>query len=119
MLENENYIARLNKSTFEIISRERISAYVKNAQCGEILTLEVEDPFHRLLLHGICEYYDLVSNTVSKSEDTTGGFCLVTKTRIKKKKQSKSSDSGEPVQLRLVHFLSMLKNGMPNSEAAA
>nr|ACN41227.1 unknown [Picea sitchensis] len=96
---------------------ERILVYVKSAEAGEVLTLEVQDPFHRLVLHGICEFYGLVSNTVSKWEDTAGGFSLVTRTHIRKKKHPKSSDSVQPV--RLVDFLSAMKNGVPNSEAAA
>lgn len=96
---------------------ERILVYVKSAEAGEVLTLEVQDPFHRLVLHGICEFYGLVSNTVSKWEDTAGGFSLVTRTHIRKKKHPKSSDSVQPV--KLVDFLSAMKNGVPNSEAAA
>jgi len=96
---------------------ERILVYVKSAEAGEVLTLEVQDPFHRLVLHGICEFYGLVSNTVSKWEDTAGGFSLVARTHIRKKKHPKSSDSVQPV--RLVDFLSAMKNGVPNSEAAA
>jgi len=96
---------------------ERILVYVKNAEAGQVLTLEVQDPFHRLVLHGICEFYGLVSNTVSKWEDTAGGFSLVTRTHIRKKKHAKSSDSVQSV--RLVEFLSTMKNSVPNSEAAA
>jgi len=96
---------------------ERILVYVKSAEAGEVLTLEVQDPFHRLVLHGICEFYGLVSNTVSKWEDTAGGFSLVARTHIRKKKHPKSSDSVQPV--KLVDFLSAMKNGVPNSEAAA
>jgi len=96
---------------------ERILVYVKSAEAGEVLTLEVQDPFHRLVLHGICEFYGLVSNTVSKWEDTAGGFSLVARTHIRKKKHPKSSDSVQPV--RLVDFLSAMENGVPNSEAAA
>lgn len=96
---------------------ERILVYVKSAEAGEVLTLEVQDPFHRLVLHGICEFYGLASNTMSEWEDTTGGFSLVTKTHIQKKKHPKSSDIVQP--MRLVDFLSTLKNGVPNSEAAA
>jgi hypothetical protein len=54
---------------------------------------------------------------VSKWEDTAGGFSLVARTHIWKKKHPKSSDSVQPV--RLVDFLSAMKNGVPNSEAAA
>lgn len=96
---------------------ERIVGYVKSAEAGHVLTLEVQDPFHRLVLHGICEFYGLASNTVSKWEDTAGGFSLVSRTHIRKKKHPKSSDSVQPV--RLVDFLCTIKNGVPNSEAAA
>lgn len=96
---------------------ERILEYVKSAEAGQVLTLEVQDPFHRLVLHGICEFYGLASNTVSKWEDTEGGSSLVSRTHIREKKHPKSSDSVQPV--RLVDFLSTMKNGVPNSEAAA
>ncbi|XP_034887096.1 uncharacterized protein [Populus alba] len=29
----------------------------------EVLSLQVKDPFHRLLLHGVCEFYNLASVT--------------------------------------------------------
>ena len=37
--------------------QERIFAFWKSAEAdaGEVLTLEVQDSFHRLVLHGICE----------------------------------------------------------------
>ncbi|GLJ09469.1 hypothetical protein SUGI_0110180 [Cryptomeria japonica] len=98
---------------------DKILTYVNSAENNEVLILEAGNPFHRLLLHGICEYYGLVSNTVSKWEDKAGERSLVTRTHINKKKQSESSDLNEPVRMKLVNFLSILKNGVLNSEAAA
>ncbi|CAH2042946.1 unnamed protein product [Thlaspi arvense] len=34
---------------------ECIRAFVKDSEEGNVLTLHVQDPFHRLLLHGVCE----------------------------------------------------------------
>ncbi|KAL0884407.1 hypothetical protein Bca101_008388 [Brassica carinata] len=33
---------------------------------GDVLELKVQDPFHRLLLHGVCEFHNLVSTTSNK-----------------------------------------------------
>lgn len=98
---------------------DKILTYVNSSENNEVLILEAENPFHRLLLHGICEYYGLVSSTVSKWEDKAGVRSLVTRTHIRKKKQPESSDLSEPVPMKLVCFLSILKNVVPKTEAAA
>ncbi|KAG2402839.1 uncharacterized protein HKW66_Vig0250590 [Vigna angularis] len=59
-----------------------------------------EDPFHRLLLHGVCEFYNLASDTVTD-------YKCSKMTKIKKKKK------GSPVlpNITLSHFLKMTKEG--------
>ncbi|XWS46797.1 hypothetical protein CRYUN_Cryun14cG0099100 [Craigia yunnanensis] len=46
-----------------------IRTFIKESGDGDVLALEVQDPFHRLLLHGVCEFYNLVSVTVTQSKD--------------------------------------------------
>ncbi|KAK4380317.1 hypothetical protein RND71_002179 [Anisodus tanguticus] len=52
-----------------------------------VLELRVQHPFQRLLLHGVCEFYNLVSLTTSETE----GSKAVKTTRIKKKKKKAGS----------------------------
>lgn len=61
---------------------ENIRAFVSEADGEEVLVLYVQDPFHRLLLHGVCEFYNLVSTT----ESETKGTKVLKVTKIKKKK---------------------------------
>ncbi|KAL2935270.1 R3H domain-containing protein 4 [Bienertia sinuspersici] len=37
----------------------RIRTFIGNGNDSEVLMLQVQDPFHRLLLHGVCEVYFL------------------------------------------------------------
>ncbi|KAK1279188.1 hypothetical protein QJS04_geneDACA023290 [Acorus gramineus] len=81
-----------------------IQEFIRDSGDGEILDLHVQDPFHRLLLHGVCEFYDLVSVTVTRSE----GAKLRKITRIKKKK---SGSQQIPPNVTLTGFLKMAKDG--------
>eukprot|EP00262_Sarcandra_glabra_P007149 TRINITY_DN19751_c0_g1_i1.p1 TRINITY_DN19751_c0_g1~~TRINITY_DN19751_c0_g1_i1.p1 ORF type:complete len:254 (-),score=53.24 TRINITY_DN19751_c0_g1_i1:78-839(-) len=83
---------------------ECIRAFIKDSGDGDVLILHVQDPFHRLLLHGVCEFYDLISVTVTRSKE---GAKLSKMTRIKKKK----SGSREIPNIKLGHFLKMAKDG--------
>ncbi|XP_022150187.1 uncharacterized protein LOC111018421 isoform X1 [Momordica charantia] len=69
----------------------------------DVLTLRVQDPFHRLLLHGVCEFYNLDSVTVPESKG--GGSTKVT--RISRKKKAMV----EIPSITLSHFLKMSKEG--------
>ncbi|KAM1449367.1 hypothetical protein ACFXTO_008219 [Malus domestica] len=85
---------------------ERVRAFVTETEDGDgdVLILQVQDPLRRLLLHGVCEFYNLVSVTVAESEN--GESTKMTK--IMKKK-------GRPIELpkiTLSHFLKMNKQGM-------
>lgn len=82
---------------------DSIRAFVKESGNGDVLELHVQDPFHRLLLHGVCEFYDLVSTTVTQSE----GSKSTKMTRIKKKQKG----SAELPNITLCNFLKMAKEG--------
>ncbi|XP_038684234.1 uncharacterized protein LOC119984391 isoform X3 [Tripterygium wilfordii] len=83
---------------------ESVRSFIQESGDGDILVLRVQDPFHRLLLHGVCEFYDLVSTTVTESKETHSAKM----TRIKKKK----SGSVYLPKLTLNHFLKMSKEGL-------
>uniref|UniRef100_A0A1J3EGZ0 R3H domain-containing protein 4 n=1 Tax=Noccaea caerulescens TaxID=107243 RepID=A0A1J3EGZ0_NOCCA len=78
-----------------------ISHFIEEGDEGDVLELKVQDPFHRLLLHGVCEYHNLVSTTATEQ---TGKKATKT-TMIKWKK------SGETPGITLAHFLRMSKEG--------
>ncbi|KAI7749810.1 hypothetical protein M8C21_008462 [Ambrosia artemisiifolia] len=82
---------------------ENIRAFVSKAGCEEVLVLRVQDPFHRLLLHGVCEFYDLVSTTESEATGTK----VLKMTKIKKK----NADSNKLLTITLCQFLKMAKDG--------
>ncbi|KAJ6806443.1 R3H domain-containing protein 4 [Iris pallida] len=82
---------------------ECLRSFITDSGDGDVLMLHVQDPFHRLLLHGVCEYYNLISVTVS----TTRGARLLKMTRIKKKLGSREI----PPKITLASFLKMAKEG--------
>jgi hypothetical protein len=84
---------------------ECIRSYVKESEDGEDLVIVVADPFHRLLLHGVCEFYNLVSVTFMEQK----GKEAVKATRIKKKKGGNSADL---TKITLCTFLKMGKDGV-------
>lgn len=92
-------------SLFELIEgyEECLRAFITESTDGDILELSIKDPFHRLLLHGVCEFYNLASDTVS---DLNGTETSKT-TKIKKKKRA----SPELPKITLSHFLRMSKEG--------
>ncbi|XP_010522706.1 PREDICTED: R3H domain-containing protein 4 [Tarenaya hassleriana] len=71
---------------------------------GDVLELRVQDPFHRLLLHGVCEFYNLAS--VTETEQIVGAKSRKT-TKIRRKK----GGSAENPNISLAHFLKMTKEG--------
>ncbi|KAB1204385.1 hypothetical protein CJ030_MR8G027178 [Morella rubra] len=83
---------------------ECIRSFITNSMEGDALTLRVQDPFHRLLLHGVCEFYNLASVTVTESKDTES----LKMTRITKKKKGVA----ELPKITLAHFLRMSKEGI-------
>ncbi|KDP21485.1 hypothetical protein JCGZ_21956 [Jatropha curcas] len=81
-----------------------IRTFIQESGDEEVLALQVQDPFHRLLLHGVCEFYNLVSVTVMESKDRES----LKTTRIKKKKMG----AVELPNITLSHFLKMSKEGV-------
>jgi len=83
-----------------------IRSFINESKDGEALVLQVQDPFHRLLLHGVCEFYNLVSATVTQSK----GEELSKITKIKKKKAK--AGLYELPNITLCHFLKLAKEGI-------
>ncbi|EYU46606.1 hypothetical protein ABFS82_04G026300 [Erythranthe guttata] len=83
---------------------ECVRSFVEGNEDADVLVLHVQDPFNRLLLHGVCEFYNLVSTTVDQSK----GSETLKMTRIRKKKQLGSSDLPK---ITLCNFLKMAKEG--------
>ncbi|MBA0818679.1 hypothetical protein Gohar_021782, partial [Gossypium harknessii] len=81
-----------------------IRTFIQERGHGDVLALQVQDPFHRLLLHGVCEFYNLVSVTVTQSK----GAESLKVTRIKKKK----TGVVELPNITLSNFLKMSKEGI-------
>ncbi|WVZ83649.1 hypothetical protein U9M48_030777, partial [Paspalum notatum var. saurae] len=44
---------------------EQVRASIENAGDNDALVLNVQDPFQRLLLHGVCAFYNITSTTTS------------------------------------------------------
>ncbi|KAG6541453.1 hypothetical protein Mapa_017125 [Marchantia paleacea] len=64
-------LRRNSQSPLLELFEEKLLAYlseIEEGDNGKELVLEVEAPFHRLLLHGLSQYYGLTSRTVTTSE---------------------------------------------------
>ncbi|RYR70910.1 hypothetical protein Ahy_A02g005209 isoform B [Arachis hypogaea] len=83
---------------------ECIRTFITKSSDGDVLELQIQDPFRRLLLHGVCEFYNLASDTVT---DMNGGVESSKMTKIKKKKRG----SPQLPNITLCHFLKMSKEG--------
>ncbi|CAJ2627882.1 R3H domain-containing protein 4-like [Trifolium pratense] len=92
-------------SLFELVEgyEECLRAFITESTDGDVLELKIKDPFHRLLLHGVCEFYNLASDTVSDLNGTEASKL----TKIQKKKKG----SPELPKITLSHFLRMSKDG--------
>ncbi|KAM3255833.1 hypothetical protein ACQJBY_048800 [Aegilops geniculata] len=84
------------------IYEERIRAFIEDTTDKDVLVLNVQDPFQRLLLHGVCEFYNVTSTTTGTLQD---GKPWKT-TTIKKR-----SGTGVAPMITLVSFLRTKKNG--------
>ncbi|KAK6937504.1 R3H-associated N-terminal domain [Dillenia turbinata] len=82
---------------------EHVRAFIKESGDGDVLVLYVQDSFHRLLLHGVCEFYNLVSVTDTEMKGTQA----LKMTRIRKKKTS-----SDLLNITLSDFLKMTKEGI-------
>lgn len=85
---------------------ERIRSFIVETDENAVLVIRVQDPFQRLLLHGVCEFYDLVSLTDSESD----GIVTSKMTKIKKKK--KNMGCVDLPNITLSQFLAMSKEGL-------
>ncbi|KAK3118378.1 hypothetical protein QOZ80_9BG0698210 [Eleusine coracana subsp. coracana] len=67
---------RIDRQTREAIKRnflpelleiyeERVRTFIEDTVSKDALVLNVQDPFQRLLLHGVCEFYNVTSTTMS------------------------------------------------------
>ncbi|CAA3028306.1 R3H domain-containing 4-like isoform X2 [Olea europaea subsp. europaea] len=83
---------------------ERVRSFIRESRDGDVLVLQVQDPFHRLLLHGVCEFYNLLSTTFTQFE----GPNSLKMTRICKKKASVA----DLPNITLCNFLKMAKEGV-------
>ncbi|KAG0475791.1 hypothetical protein HPP92_015477 [Vanilla planifolia] len=77
---------------------EQIRAFICHTSDEDVLVLHVQDPFHRLLLHGVCEFYNLISITITSNSSKM--------IRIKKRMNSKESLPN----ISLSGFLKMAKD---------
>jgi len=84
------------------IYEERVRAFIEDSVDKDVLVLNVQDPFQRLLLHGVCEFYNVTSMTTDTRKD---GKPWKT-TTIKKR-----SGTGVAPRITLVGFLRAKKNG--------
>ncbi|GAA0160031.1 hypothetical protein LIER_16678 [Lithospermum erythrorhizon] len=82
---------------------ESVRQFIQESSVDDVLTLNVQDTFHRLLLHGVCEFHNLTSVTV----DQTKGSEVLKMTTIRKKKSS----SAHLPNITLSNFLKMTKEG--------
>lgn len=81
-----------------------IRTFITESSEGDVLLLHIQDSFHRLLLHGVCQFYNLVSATTSAQK----GAKLWHTTNVKKKSGCKEI----PINVSLSEFLKMRKNGI-------
>ncbi|XP_047334425.1 uncharacterized protein LOC124938096 [Impatiens glandulifera] len=88
------------------VYEEKVRTFVTddNDGDGDVLVMNVQDPFQRLLLHGVCEFYNVVSMTTTESKEGKDGLKM---TRIKKKKVNRA----EVPNISLCEFLKMAKGG--------
>jgi len=84
------------------IYEERVRAFIEDAGDSDVLVLNVQDPFQRLLLHGVCEFYNVTSTTTSSVRDGKPWKSTTIKKRL---------GTGVPSRITLVSFLRMKKNG--------
>ncbi|KAK6940843.1 R3H-associated N-terminal domain [Dillenia turbinata] len=97
---------RVDTRTREAFRRSFLSELLEGYEesgDGEVLVLYVQDPFHRLLLHGVCEFYNMVSVTDMEMKGTQ----TLKMMRIRKKKTGSDLPN-----ITLTDFLKMSKEGI-------
>lgn len=105
---------------------EKILDFLKEMKTGgaNLLVLEVDDSYHRMLLHGICEFHGLLSQTTSNMEDMEGKGTLsaVIRVHVKKKTALRSggfNDYQQEMPISLMQFLTNVKKRISFAGAAA
>lgn len=104
---------RVGRRTREVLRRhifsdivqgyeECIKEFIRNNTDEDVMVLHVQDAFHRLLLHGVCEFYDLVSSTETRSDGAK-------MTTVKRKK---SGSQQIPLHITMVAFLNATRQGI-------
>ncbi|TVU50838.1 hypothetical protein EJB05_02229 [Eragrostis curvula] len=84
------------------IYEERVRTFIEDTGDKDVLVLNVQDPFQRLLLHGVCEFYNVTSTTTSGVRDGKPWKTTTIKKRV---------GTCVPSRITLVSFLRMKKNG--------
>ncbi|XP_078446876.1 R3H domain protein [Wolffia australiana] len=84
-----------------------IQEFISNSGEEEAMVLSVQDPFRRLVLHGVCEFYDLVSVTQTKNKE--GKDWKVTMIRRKR-----SGSQKIPVGVTMAGFMRAAKVREPS-----
>lgn len=103
---------------------EEILAFFMQMEEGssELLVLAVDNPYHRMLLHGVCQFHGLLSQTVLEEREDLGMPSVVTRVHIKKKqasKPAKSSKIQQEMPCSLMQFLETTKSKFSFPGAAA
>lgn len=86
------------------IYEERVRTFIEDPSDKDVLVLNVQDPFQRLLLHGVCEFYNVASTTTTTIKDEKPWKT----TTIKKR-----SGTGAPSMITLVAFMRAKKDQKP------
>uniref|UniRef100_A0ACD6A4X7 Uncharacterized protein n=1 Tax=Avena sativa TaxID=4498 RepID=A0ACD6A4X7_AVESA len=90
------------------IYEARVRAFIEESSDDkDVIVLEVQDPFQRLLLHGVCEFYNVASETTSSTVRECGSGDNAWKTTTIRKR----SGTGAPSRITLVDFLARRRNG--------
>ncbi|KAH7291125.1 hypothetical protein KP509_29G001600 [Ceratopteris richardii] len=110
------------RSSWHLISlfEEKIISFLEEVVSGrsEYLYFNVEDAYHRLLIHGLCEFHGLVSKTISNIESDGSIGCA----NLMIKPKGKNRIIQEPYQgvpMPLLHFLVGADKGAPLAASGA
>lgn len=80
---------------------EKILDFLKEMERGgsSFLLLDVDDAYHRMLIHGICEFHCLSSKTISNMEDGEGTETFTVIIKVNTKRRNKDHQQDMPVSL--------------------
>lgn len=91
------------------IFEEKVLNYLKEVKMGgpDCLLINVDDAYHRMLIHGICEFHGLSSMTISNVDDGegTGSPNVVIKMKGKAVSKVCSADDRQEMPMSLLQFL--------------